>query len=148
MLDLVYSIPPQSDEITWSNHLYQKAYKSQLERNRIDALSGIKPSRDEVFTVFPSCFFNPNWLMPFVFARTYYEMLNNQSSASNREIEFGASVPSLLPSLWSGPFAYHVHGEIWEKDGFASKDQNYIEMKRRIEKRMEIMIENQKKDVV
>ena len=112
LLSAVYHTPPRPDDKEWGDFLYTQVHAKH----------------PELFTVFPACFFNPNWMLPEMF-----------SPLLRRDL------PQLLPSLWDGPFAYHLHGEIWDEKGFASQDPSYRLVTQRLTELLAREIERRRK---
>ena len=113
-LDAIYHTPPRPNSVDWGNSLYSAVHaEQQASRTEQGGQSTAQPSvtslRSDRFTVFPACFFNPNWMEPGAFSPILRPEL-----------------PTLWPSLWYGPFAYHLHGEVWDDDGYAARDPTYL----------------------
>ena len=115
-LDTLYHTPPLPNSVHWGNGLYTTLHAAQ---HASLAAQRSPPStaslRSELFTVFPACFFNANWMEPAAFSPLLRPEL-----------------PSLWPTLWHGPFAYHLHGEVWDDKGFAAQDPTYKHVAARI----------------
>ena len=114
LLDALYHTPPRPNSVDWGNNLYSIIHSSQLTAQPTAA-----SLRSQHFTVFPACFFNPNLMEPGAFSPILRPEL-----------------PKLWPGLWYGPFAYHLHGEVWNEKGFAARDPTYQRVAATITARM------------
>ena len=116
-LDAIYHTPPRPNSVDWGNSLYSFMHAAQ--QASLAEQPAAQPStaslRSERFSVLPACFFNANWMEPAAF-----------SPIKRPEL------PQMWPTLWYGPFAYHLHGEVWNDNGFAARDPTYQHVVARI----------------
>lgn len=145
LLDQLYRIVPIKNEFVWGRGLYQQVYEQQLARHKraatatvssaainnasaasVVSASAITPSslKDEDITIFPCCFFNPNWMDPEPFSALLDPTLPQNG----------------WPGLWNGPFAYHLHGEVWNETGWAAQDYDYQTVARNILRTMDSIL--------
>ena len=114
-LDALYHTPPRPNSVDWGNNLYSFIHAAQQASLQSAAQPTTASLRSEHFTVFPACFFNPNWMEPAAFSPLLQPEL-----------------PAMWPGLWHGPFAYHLHGEVWDEAGWAARDPTYQHVAARI----------------
>lgn len=103
--------PMVQDSTQWGRETYLAVYR---------AMKSMK--HPNIFTIYPTCFFNPPWLSP--------------------DKKFSNDAGQQYPSQWVGPFAYHLHGQIWKVDVNGQTQSDYRAMMNKIDEQMKKRIKS------